>query len=121
MEYRWTGTNWVLSAAIEHSGTSERDSVSEKGSDGYGKPRPRNPNEKVVLPWYLYWDGEKGSDVRLFPLREWELKARAWAKGFASGVGLGLTMLNGLTDIKMWTDVNNAGLDDLLADGGVEV
>ena len=61
---------------------------------GVGTPEEhdskKNPNKRVQLPWYLYWNGEKGSDGQEKSLAQYEDLVDGWVREFSSKSGLGL-------------------------------
>ena len=80
-----------------------------------------NPNSKVQLPWFLYFDGKLRGDGQAYPLKEYEKRAEGWVSEFTDTRGLRLKLLSGLSG-QLWKDAERAGLEDLkCADGWKEL
>lgn len=94
-------------------GSYEKDPEAERLKD-------LQSNAKAQLPYYLYWDGERRADGTAMSLIDWEKRLRGWRKEFASGMGLGVKAMNGLTDLDLWSDVERQGTDELCGENGIE-
>lgn len=127
-----------ISAAPSESGSQgvlvpkedRLDSISEVGhqSEGWKPPSEKtdtmkfkdNPNQRVQLPWHLYWDGKQMTDKSALTRFEYEDRVRTWVKEFGDKRVLGMKLLNGITNQDLYEDISRPGTDALLLEDGWE-